>query len=189
MEEFNPLFNPLLPEEPEEPEKVEEEVSEGPTLTYDETPEEIQNRLRAQRQRPGRFAPEGELPPNAEPATPPTVQRQQQPPPPPEPEGRRRRGGRRIASVYFLDAEHAWAVGSGGSIYHTTDGGQTWERQLGEQQRNDFREVLFYDGQKRLDSRGRRRATGDPRRWADVGDASKSNPSTAHWRTLCESRT
>ena len=146
MEEFNPLFNPLLPEESEEPEEVEEEISEGPTLTYDETPEEIQNRLRAQRQRPGRFAPEGELPPNAEPATPQTVQRQQQPPPPPpEPEGRRRRGGRRIASVYFLDAEHAWAVGSGGSIYHTADGGETWERQLGEQQRNDFREVLFYD--------------------------------------------
>jgi len=47
--------------------------------------------------------------------------------------------------VYFLDAELAWAVGSGGSIFHTTDGGQTWERQLGEAERNDFREVLFYD--------------------------------------------
>jgi photosystem II stability/assembly factor-like uncharacterized protein len=122
----------------------EEEVQEAPTLTYDETPEEIQNRLRAQRQRPGRFAPEGELPPNAEGAAPAPAPRQQQPPPP-EPQGRRRRGARRIASVYFLDAEHAWAVGSAGSIYHTADGGETWERQLGEQQRNDFREVLFYD--------------------------------------------
>jgi photosystem II stability/assembly factor-like uncharacterized protein len=123
----------------------EEEVQEAPTLTYDETPEEIQNRLRAQRQRPGRFAPEGELPPNqarATPQRPPTAQQ----PPPPEPEGRfRRRGGRRIASVHFLDAEHAWAVGRGGSIYHTVDGGETWERQLGESQPNDFREVLFYD--------------------------------------------
>ena len=134
-------FDPELEEEAEE----EEEIAEGPTLTYDETPEEIQSRLRQQRQRPGRFAPDGELPPNAARETPPPPTAQQQPPPP-EPEGRRRRGGgRRIASVYFLDAEHAWAVGSGGSIYHTADGGQTWERQLGEPQRNDFREVLFYD--------------------------------------------
>ena len=144
-------FNPFLPDgvelESEAPEETEEEVSEGPTLTYDETPEEIQNRLRAQWQRPGRLAPEGELPPNAERATPsPQSAQQQAPPPPPEPEGRRRRrGGQRIASVHFLDAEYAWAAGSGGSIYHTTDGGQTWERQLGEAERNDFREVLFYD--------------------------------------------
>ena len=134
--------------EPEMPAAAEaqvekpETVAEAPTLKYDEKPEEIQNRLRAQRQQPGRFAPEGELPPNPERATPPP---QRQPPPPPAPEGRRRRGARRIANVYFLDAANAWAVGSGGSIYHTADGGETWERQLGEQERNDFREVLFYD--------------------------------------------
>ena len=66
--------------------------------------------------------------------------------PPPEPQ-RRRRGGRDIASVYFLDAEHAWAVGSAGKIYHTADSGQTWERQLGEAQVDNFRDVLFYDEQ------------------------------------------
>ena len=138
-----------IPEESEpelkESEEEGEEVAEGPTLQYDETPEEIQSRLRAQRQRPGRFAPEGELPPNAERTTPAPAPRQQQPPPPPAPEGRRRRGARRIASVYFLDAENAWAVGSGGSIYHTADGAETWERQLGEQQPTDFRKILFYD--------------------------------------------
>ena len=58
---------PATPETSEsKSEEAEESVTEGPTLTYDETPEEIQNRLRAESQRPGRFAPEGELPPNAE---------------------------------------------------------------------------------------------------------------------------
>ena len=47
--------------------------------------------------------------------------------------------------MYFLDVEHAWAVGSAGSIYYSANGGKTWERQLGEQERSDFREVLFYD--------------------------------------------
>ena len=110
-------------------------------MTYDETPEEIQNRLRSESQRPGRFAPEGELPPNAERATP--IQQQQQPPPPPEPQRRRRRGGQRVASVYFLDAEHAWAVGSAGSIYYSQNGGKTWERQLGEQERNELPRGAF----------------------------------------------
>ena len=54
----------------------------------------------------------------------------------PQPEQRRRfrrRGGSGIASVYFLDTQNAWAVGSAGSIYRTLDGGENWERQLGEQ--------------------------------------------------------
>ena len=142
MEQTEPEFSEAP--EAEMKEEAEEEVTEGPTLQYDETPEEIQNRVRAQRQRPGRLVPEGELPPNAERVTP--APADQQPPPPPESGRRRRRGsGRSIASVYFLDAAHAWAVGSAGSIYRTADGGETWERQLGEQQPNNFREVLFYD--------------------------------------------
>ena len=40
---------------------------------------------------------------------------------------------------------NAWAVGSAGSIYHSSDGGKEWHRQLGEQQRSDIREVLFYN--------------------------------------------
>ena len=69
-------------------------------------------------------------------------------PPAQQPEQRRRfrqPRGSSIAHVYFLDDQNAWAVGSAGSIYNTTDNGKTWKRQLGEQQRNNFREVLFYD--------------------------------------------
>ena len=52
MGEFNPFLLEESELESEASEASEEEVSEGPTLTYDETPEAIQNRLRAQRQRP-----------------------------------------------------------------------------------------------------------------------------------------
>ncbi len=132
------------PETPEESEKEETEKGEESTQSAEETFADIwQRQLRQQLQRPGRLAPEGTLPQNPEQANPTQTER----PPPPPPERRRRfgRGGSGIASVYFLDAEHAWAVGSAGSIYRTTDGGQTWERQLGEQQRNDFRKVLFFN--------------------------------------------
>jgi len=134
------------------PEKVpitdEQAEAEGPLLQTDQDPAELfQSLLREQTQRPGRFAPEGELPPDAEGTRPaPAQNQQQQLPPPPEPEGRRRRS-RRIASVYFLDAQQAWAVGAAGQIYHTADGGQNWKRQLGEQQLDNFRDVLFYDDQ------------------------------------------
>ena len=49
-----------------------------------------------------------------------------------------------ITNVHFVGDQHAWAVGDAGHIYHTGDGGQTWERQLGEQL-DDFREILFLD--------------------------------------------
>src|SRR5262245_34615947 len=34
-----------------------------------------------------------------------------------------------LTSVAFVDPQHGWAVGSGGVILHTNDGGATWNRQ------------------------------------------------------------
>lgn len=34
-----------------------------------------------------------------------------------------------LRSVYFVDAQEGWAVGDEGVIWHSIDGGQTWERQ------------------------------------------------------------
>lgn len=31
-----------------------------------------------------------------------------------------------LTSVYFISATHGWAVGTGGTIVSTTDGGLTW---------------------------------------------------------------
>ncbi|MEK9138440.1 MAG: YCF48-related protein, partial [Bacteroidota bacterium] len=65
----------------------------------------------------------------------------------PQSANRGRRGNRgtgaQIANAYFVSDQQAWAVGSSGHIYHTADGGETWERQLGEQLDN-FRDVLFF---------------------------------------------
>ncbi|HEV2812807.1 MAG TPA: YCF48-related protein [Solirubrobacteraceae bacterium] len=36
----------------------------------------------------------------------------------------------RTDDIWFLDAERGWAVNSNGHILHTTDGGDTWTRQL-----------------------------------------------------------
>ena len=105
MEQTNPEFSeePETETEEETEKEIEEKGTEEPTLQYDETPEEIQNRVRAQRQRPGRLAPEGELPPNTRNVRTLHHQDSRQPPPPPESGRRRRGGGRRIASVYFLE--------------------------------------------------------------------------------------
>ena len=35
-----------------------------------------------------------------------------------------------LMSVYFRDANLGWAVGSGGTVLKTTDGGQKWKKQL-----------------------------------------------------------
>ena len=40
-----------------------------------------------------------------------------------------------IHDLYFVDAEHGWAVGALGLILATSDGGQSWEVQHGEQRR------------------------------------------------------
>jgi photosystem II stability/assembly factor-like uncharacterized protein len=34
----------------------------------------------------------------------------------------------RLSAIAFSDADHGWAAGEAGSLYRTTDGGQTWER-------------------------------------------------------------
>ena len=47
-----------------------------------------------------------------------------------------------LTNLHFVDDQYAWAIGKSGHIYHTADGGQRWERQLGERQDN-LRDVLF----------------------------------------------
>ena len=86
--------------------------------------------------------------------------------------------------MYFLDAEHAWAVGSAGSIYYSANGGKTWERQLGEQERSDFREVLFYDDKNGwiAGEGGMLLETQDG--GENVAETPKSNASTLHRYTL-----
>ncbi len=39
------------------------------------------------------------------------------------------RADARLADVAFVDLEHGWAVGDRGTIWHTEDGGQTWQLQ------------------------------------------------------------
>ncbi|MCX7700097.1 MAG: YCF48-related protein, partial [Gemmataceae bacterium] len=34
-----------------------------------------------------------------------------------------------LRSVYFVDAQEGWAVGDEGVVWHSIDGGVTWERQ------------------------------------------------------------
>ncbi|MGB1929422.1 MAG: WD40/YVTN/BNR-like repeat-containing protein, partial [Mariniblastus sp.] len=41
----------------------------------------------------------------------------------------------RINQLHFIDQSHGWAVGGGGAIIATTDGGQNWHVQRGNQQR------------------------------------------------------
>ena len=104
-----------------------------------------------QRSRIGRFTPEGEIEADAEDTaiaqTETETENRERP-------TRRRRGLRQsglpITNVHFVGDQHVWAVGDAGHIYHTTNGGQTWERQLGEQL-DDFRDILFLRQCTRLD--------------------------------------
>jgi photosystem II stability/assembly factor-like uncharacterized protein len=51
-----------------------------------------------------------------------------------------------LTGVSFPDAQHGWAVGHGGVILHTNDGGLTWERQDdGTGRENVYLDVLFRD--------------------------------------------
>ena len=34
-----------------------------------------------------------------------------------------------LMSVYFVDSDRGWAVGGGGTILNTSDGGETWVQQ------------------------------------------------------------
>jgi photosystem II stability/assembly factor-like uncharacterized protein len=57
-----------------------------------------------------------------------------------------------LLSVHFVSAEEGWVAGgktsvSGGVIYHTKDGGKTWELQVGDPESSDgaFRQLRFLD--------------------------------------------
>jgi len=43
--------------------------------------------------------------------------------------GNSMRGDAQLADIVFVDAEHGWAVGDRGVIWHTRDGGEKWELQ------------------------------------------------------------
>ena len=50
----------------------------------------------------------------------------------------------RINSVYFVDREHGWMVGTGGQIFATLDGGRTWSTQRSGIS-NPLKDVYFAD--------------------------------------------
>ncbi|MEP6873178.1 MAG: YCF48-related protein [Burkholderiales bacterium] len=53
-----------------------------------------------------------------------------------------------LTSVSFIDEQRGWAVGHWGVVLHTTDGGETWELQRAETQRDrPLFGVHFFDGQ------------------------------------------
>jgi photosystem II stability/assembly factor-like uncharacterized protein len=59
-----------------------------------------------------------------------------------------------LTSVHFVSAEEGWVAGGknaaqGGAIYHTNDGGATWELQAGDPQSSDggFSDLRFVDAQ------------------------------------------
>jgi photosystem II stability/assembly factor-like uncharacterized protein len=103
----------------------------------------FQNRLSTRRSQPGRFTPEGEIGGDEEGKDEVKQDKQEE-----QPVVRRRRprsnrqSGLPITNVHFADHQRAWAVGEAGHVYYTADGGETWQRQLGEQLDN-FRDVLF----------------------------------------------
>lgn len=49
-----------------------------------------------------------------------------------------------LQSVYFLDQNRGWVAGTGGTLLHTTDGGQTWKRLLA-LTRDTLHDVYFSD--------------------------------------------
>ncbi len=53
-----------------------------------------------------------------------------------------------LRGVSFVDAANGWLVGEGGTILHTTDGGQTWTLQGGREDTSEHRAVFFLDGQR-----------------------------------------
>src|SRR5229473_6285818 len=47
-----------------------------------------------------------------------------------------------LHGVYFLDQNHGWVAGSGGTLLETIDGGQTWRR-LNPITKDNLRDVYF----------------------------------------------
>src|SRR5262245_20824590 len=50
-----------------------------------------------------------------------------------------------LRAVQFIDADEGWAVGDEGVVWHTIDGGKTWERQP-THVRASLRSVHFFNG-------------------------------------------
>src|SRR4029078_8660984 len=49
--------------------------------------------------------------------------------------------------LYFIDANEGWSVNGQGQIFHTQDGGGSWQKLL-DQPGTYFRAVLFLDAQR-----------------------------------------
>ncbi|SEN43098.1 Uncharacterized protein SAMN04487857_11674 [Pseudomonas sp. ok272] len=54
-------------------------------------------------------------------------------------------------AVYFSDAQHGWAVGHGAAILHSSDGGETWTKQLDGRQLEAMVVDYFKGGQSGLE--------------------------------------
>ena len=119
--------------------------------------ENFQQQRQDQRLRPGRFAQDEALSKAGENAESITqnegVRNEKDAPVQPRRERRRRGfGGRQgatqfVKTAHFLNDQRGWVVGNDAHIHYTTDGGQTWERQLGGRSLDNLRDVLFLSGQ------------------------------------------
>ena len=117
----------------------------------------FQQRRQDQRLRPGRFSQDEALAKaneNAEPTTQNQEIRNERIGSGRPRGGRRGRGfgrgggaARFVKTAHFLNDQKGWVVGNDAHIHHTTNGGQTWERQLGSRSLDNLRDVLFLSGQ------------------------------------------
>ena len=92
-----------------------------------------------------------------------------------------------LFSVSFANAKDGWAAGRWGTVLHTADGGQTWEKQ---KTGVDFTlsSVSFVDPQNGW-------AVGDEgadhphfRRWKDLGEAEKPGRIVSDGSCICDER-
>jgi photosystem II stability/assembly factor-like uncharacterized protein len=87
-----------------------------------------------------------------------------------------------LYSVHFASEEEGWVAGgagvmSGGVIYHTKDGGNTWELQIGDPQSSDraFKDLRFLDATHGFAVQGSQSdhklySTSDGQTWVPVGN-------------------
>ena len=113
-------------------------VANTRTALDEDAGEAFRNRRRGRRQRPRGLNPESDAGENV------ATQRDRRPANRRRPRLGRPRSAQEIVNFHYVNDRDAWAVGKAGHIYHTHDGGVTWERQLGEQL-DDFHDVLFLD--------------------------------------------
>ena len=146
--------------------------------------ERFQTEMSDRRQRTGRFTPEGDLGgENVRPSNEVQRQRRAAQQDRPQPRRNRRRGNRLINNIHFVNDQIAWAVGEAGHIFHTTNGGKTWERQLGEQL-DDFRDVLFLNDQQGWIAGDNGLVARDAGRWGHMDYLEKWSAAAIDWRSL-----